>query len=490
MLFNSDVFIFVFLPLTVLGFYGLRAGFAGNVPARLFLLVASLVFYGWWRWSFVPLMVASILFNYGIGAALLGSRSAPARRWILAAGIAANLVTLGYFKYAMFFATNLAALAGVDLAIGTIILPIGISFYTFTQIAFLVDAYQRRVRDRSFIDYALFVTFFPHLIAGPIVHHAEMMPQFAATRRGSAVANNLAIGLTIFAIGLFKKTVIADSIANFATPVFGAANLGDPIGLAAAWQGALAYTLQIYFDFSGYSDMAIGLARLFGIRMPLNFNSPYKATSIAEFWRRWHISLSRFLREYLYYPLGGNRLGTRRRYVNLLIVMLLGGAWHGAGWTFVVWGGLHGLYLAVHQLWQSRPNRPAKPSRGSRLAAQGLTLFAVIVAWVVFRSDSMTAARAILGAMAGLDGIGGREFKPESLALIPVLFALALYAPNTQEIMRRYRPAWERITLPPRALHRVWTWRPTAGWSLVAGVVGAVAITHLWRSSEFLYFQF
>ncbi|MSP81998.1 MAG: MBOAT family protein [Alphaproteobacteria bacterium] len=490
MLFNSDVFIFAFLPLTLAGFYAFREWFPHNTPARLFLLAASLGFYGWWDWSFLPLMIGSIVANFALGRLLLDRADPGPRRWILAGGIAANLAALGWFKYAMFVAANVRALAGIDLAVGTIVLPIGISFYTFTQIAFLADAFQRRVRERNFVDYALFVTFFPHLIAGPIVHHAEMMPQFAATHRRAAIANNLAVGLTIFTLGLFKKVVFADAAARYATPIFALANQGETIGFAAAWQGALAYTVQIYFDFSGYSDMAIGLARLFGIRLPLNFNSPYKSASITEFWRRWHMTLSRFLRDYLYIPLGGNRLGARRRLANVLLVMLLAGAWHGAGWTFVVWGGLHGVYLVVHQIWLRRATVGGPPTFARRLAAQALTFLAVVVAWVMFRAESLDAAMAIFGGMLGLHGAIGEQSRTQGLVVVFGLFVLSLAAPNTQEIMRRYRPAEGRNTIPPRAHRAAFTWRPTVAWSLVIGAIGAVSIANLWRTSPFLYFQF
>ena len=393
---------------------------------------------------------------------------------ILVAGIAANLGLLGYYKYANFFVDNLNALLGNNLILETIILPLAISFFTFQQIAYLVDAYRGETHEYSFLHYALFVTFFPQLIAGPIVHHHEMLPQFARSTIYRLKAEHLAVGLTIFTLGLFKKVVLADGVAVYATPVFNAAEAGTALTFFEAWGGALAYTFQLYFDFSGYSDMAIGLARMFGIRLPLNFNSPYKATSIIDFWRRWHITLSRFLRDYLYIPLGGSRKGEARRLTNLLITMLLGGLWHGAGWTFVLWGGLHGCYLVVNNIW-----RKWRASRGhlhstpvGRFFAWLLTMLAVIVAWVPFRAEGMGAIQIMLSAMFGLQGIslptawnghlGLFETGIKSVGFIfsgafnnslanwnrgiywlASLFSISIFLPNTQQFMYRYRPALE-----------------------------------------------
>ena len=288
-------------------------------------------------------------------------------------------------------------------------LPLGISFFTFQKIAYLVDAYRGEVRAGGFLSFALFVTFFPQLIAGPIVHHSEVIPQFGQKSTYRPNLDNLSMGIGIFVLGLAKKTVLADSIATYATPVFRAAQAGADPTLFEAWGGALAYTFQLYFDFSGYSDMAIGLALMFNIRLPINFNSPYKATNIIDFWRRWHITLSRFLRDYLYIPLGGNRHGVARRYANLMLTMLLGGLWHGAGWTFIVWGGLHGIFLVINHFWHalgvgSATTSGARPgSDGS--AARTITFLAVMVAWVFFRAEDFDAATRILAGMAGLNGV-------------------------------------------------------------------------------------
>src|SRR4029434_10458885 len=306
---------------------------------------------------------------------------------LLVFGLVLNLATLGYFKYANFFVDNLNAVAGLDVVLGKVVLPIGISFFTFQKIAFLVDAYRDRVDRLNFIDYALFVTFFPQLIAGPIVHHSEVIRQFR--ERAAVSMPTIALGVTIFAIGLAKKVILADTAALYASPRFEAVAAGARPDALAAWGAALAYAAQLYFDFSGYSDMAIGAGLLFGIRLPVNFASPYRAESIIDFWHRWHITLSRFLRDYLYVPLGGNRKGRARRYVNLLITMVLGGFWHGAGWTFVIWGSLHTIYLVANHVWRALSGPPGAGSGSSsplecRLG-QAVTFVAVVVAWVFFR---------------------------------------------------------------------------------------------------------
>lgn len=363
MLFSSPEFIYLYLPIVLLGFFWL-AKWSHRIAAT-WLTAASLFFYGWWNPAYLGLLMASIFFNYSMGVVLARESMRPPdsrRRFLLVFGIAANLLLLGYFKYANFFLDSTNAVIGTTWDAGEIILPLGISFFTFTQIAFLVDAWRGLAKEFNFIHYGLFVTYFPHLIAGPVLHHKEMMPQFGQSETYRLQWENIAVGLTIFAIGLFKKIVLADGVAPYASPVFDAAHAGETLTFLEAWGGVLAYTLQLYFDFSGYSDMAIGASRLFGVRLPLNFNSPYQALNIIDFWRRWHMTLSRFLRDYLYFALGGNRHGKSRRYVNLLVTMLLGGLWHGAGWTFVVWGGLHGLYLVINHAWSGVKQRFGLPT--------------------------------------------------------------------------------------------------------------------------------
>jgi D-alanyl-lipoteichoic acid acyltransferase DltB (MBOAT superfamily) len=505
MLFNSPVFIFGFVPIVMVGFFAVsRLGMRWGL---WWLAAASLVFYGWWNPAWVPLLIGSIAFNFTAAKVLAGqapSGTGPnlARdrsRSILIFAIAANLALLGYYKYSAFVVNSVTALVGADLRLAAKELPLGISFFTFTQIAFLVDVYQKRAAEFDPLRYGLFVTYFPHLIAGPILHHREMMPQFARPDIFRFDPSRLADGLAIFVLGLFKKTVLADQFGIYAGPAFGAAG-SHVLTFYEAWSAVLAYTLQIYFDFSGYSDMAIGLAVMIGIELPRNFNSPYKARNIAEFWRRWHMTLSRFLRDYLYIPLGGNRKGRARRYVNLMVTMLLGGLWHGAGWTFVVWGALHGAYLVIHGAWMhivERSGIRANRFFGAPLGALAwlLTFFAVVVGWVFFRSPTIDAALSMLDGMLGrngaalpaqvlafvpklapyVTGVGTVPFLAdgtvmglvEMLCMLALGLVIAVAAPNLYQMPRRWR-YWLLVPCAALSLQRV----------LFAG------------SSEFLYFQF
>lgn len=493
MLFNSYEFLFGFLPAVLLVFFLLGRGTSVVAPIG-FLATASLFFYGWWNPVYVVLLAGSIVFNYAVGRVLLEHRV----KSLLAFGVAGDLLLLGIFKYAAFFTANLNAVGATVLPVPQIVLPLGISFFTFTQIAYLVDVYRGKAREYRFINYVLFVSFFPHLLAGPVLHHAEVMPQFARRETFRFSAENFAVGLTIFAIGLFKKAILADGIAEFSTPVFDAAKNGATLTFLAAWGGVLAYTFQIYFDFSGYSDMAIGLARLFGIVFPANFNSPYKASSIIEFWRRWHMTLSRFLRDYLYIPLGGSRHGPTRRYVNLMVTMLLGGLWHGAGWTFVIWGGLHGLYLVANHAWSAARARwlvgVSVPEGLALWLGRLLTFFAVVVAWVFFRSETLPAAWAFLEGMAGLNGITKGDpywFGGLQLRWLAAMFLIAWGLPNAQQFLYRHRPALE--TYPGEVSQAYWkrlVWQPGAGWALLTATLLVAAVINLTRVSEFLYYQF
>jgi D-alanyl-lipoteichoic acid acyltransferase DltB (MBOAT superfamily) len=455
-----------------------------------------------------------------MGMSIVRARAAGAAaraKRVMAFAIVADLCLLGYFKYANFFLDSMNAVLGTGAHLGQIVLPLGISFFTFTQIAFLVDAWQGKAEEYSLTHYALFVTYFPHLIAGPILHHREMMPQFGLPAAYRPDYDNLSAGLTIFVIGLFKKVIIADGVAAYVAPVFDAPRAGIDLTFLEAWCGALAYTFQLYFDFSGYSDMAVGLSLMFGIRLPINFHSPYKAVNIIEFWRRWHMTLSRFLRDYLYVPLGGNRKGSARRYINLVVTMLLGGLWHGAGWTFVVWGGLHGFYLAVNHAWRALRARLGHDLKRStpwgRAAACLVTFLAVVAGWVVFRADSLETAGAILRAMAGLNGLvvpdvwlarwgsAGEWLARHGVTFgatpalartgvvhwIWILLLVAWLAPNTQQIMAACRPA---LGVPAESATARLQWRPTAvAAAATAGMMLAV-LFNLHRHSEFLYFQF
>lgn len=497
MLFNSYPFILAFLPLSLLIFHGLRR-IGLERASILALTLLSLLFYGWWNAIYLLLLIPLMLVNFAIAVwiAPQEGRRPSFNKPLLIAGLVLNLAVLGYFKYANFFVDNLNTLFGLDLFLAHVVLPLGISFFIFQKIAFLVDAYRGKLDRLDLLDYSLFVTFFPQLIAGPIVHHSEVLPQFR--RHGGVSGQSIAMGVSIFAIGLAKKVLLADNAAVFAAPQFASAAAGAHLDLLSAWSGALSYTAQLYFDFSGYSDMAIGAALLFGIRLPVNFASPYKATSIIDFWRRWHITLSRFLRDYLYVPLGGNRLGSTRRYVNLFTTMLLGGLWHGAGWTFVIWGGLHGLYLAVNHGWRALRSRLgfslSKGSRGEAFLGGLITFLAVVVAWVFFRAPNLSCALDMLKSMAGFYGaaipVQGSVDSRVGLIVAFSLLLITWLAPNTQELTSYVGPdgAYGRGEEP--ATVRRTNWQPSLRWGVAIGCLLALGIMSLSHISEFLYFQF
>lgn len=522
MLFNSFEFLFVFLPLTLAAFT-LTARWFGGVYAIWVLVLASLFFYSWWNPVYLPLLLFSMVFNFYWGR-YLGKRP---DKLMLGIGVFVNLGLIGYFKYAGFIVLNLELATGQDFDFGDVILPLAISFFTFQQIAYLVDSYQGITHEYNFMKYALFVSFFPQLIAGPIVHHKEMLPQFEQDKVFRLRYDNLVIGLSIFAIGLFKKTVVADGMAVYATPVFAAADGGSSLDFFSAWGGALAYTFQLYYDFSGYSDMAIGVARMFGIVLPLNFYSPYKAANISEFWRRWHMTLSRFLRDYLYIALGGNRHGKLRRYANLFTTMLLGGLWHGAGWNFVIWGALHGAYLTLHQVWLTLLGwLGLSHLRRFRLYAAfaWVTTFVfVIFGWVFFRATTFDGATNMLGAMFGANGIalpsaimarlgplesvltslgvtvgqqGGSAFVMTWLWIV-VLLPLTLILPNTQDMFKGAKCSLSDLSFERESA--VWPfvrqalklqWQATPRWAILCAVVLGCGTLTLMQVSEFLYFQF
>jgi alginate O-acetyltransferase complex protein AlgI len=484
MLFNSAQFIFVFLPI-VLSVFFLLGRLREQMLAVMWLVFASLAFYAWDDpYRLLPLIVASIAFNFFIGRMLLVRQN----RVLLAIGVCGDLLLLGYFKYAGFFVEALSGVIGIALQRPNIDLPIGISFFTFTQIAFLVDAYRSEAREYEPFNYTLFVSFFPHLVAGPIYHHKEIMPQFHLQENFRFDISNFGFGLTWFGLGLAKKMLFADVVAQYATPIFNAAAAGKPIGLVDSWIGVCSFGLQLYYDFSGYSDMAIGLALMIGVRLPLNFDSPYKALSLIDFWRRWHMTLSRFLRDYLYIPLGGNRKGPRRRYINLLVTMLLGGLWHGAAWTFVIWGAIHGLGLVVNHAWN-------KVAGSYRLElpnpiAWALTLGFVMLAWVPFRAENLYVAFTIWKSMFGFNGLVPAEsvlaaqFTTATLCVAGLL-ALALFAPNTQQLL-----SYPRVIIP--AFRQPIRFIPSLRWAMAAGIVFGLAVSFIitQRPTEFLYFRF
>ena len=482
MLFNSLPYILGFLPLTLAGWFAL----AGLNPraGRLWLAGASLVFYGWWDWRYLGLLVGSAAFNYGASRAIAAAPTIPRRQALLTGAITVDLALLGWFKYADFFRASLAALAGTHWAPLGVALPLGISFFTFTQIAFLVDTSAGKVREADPVDYLLFVTFFPHLLAGPVLHHAEMMPQFADPRTTRPRAEMISTGLTLFLVGLIKKVVLADGIAPVASLVFDATAAGGQPGMAEAWAAALADSFELYFDFSGYTDMALGAARLFGIVLPTNFASPYQAASPIEFWRRWHMTLSRFLRDYLYIPLGGNRLGPARRYLNLFLTMLLGGLWHGAAWTFVAWGAFHGLLLMANHGWRALAERGGfvalTRTAPARLIGWALTFLAVAMGWVLFRADGFGTAARMFASLAGHGG-SFAAFLPGADVWIELagLGAIAFLGPNSQSL----------VLGGPEA--RRWpAWRPSPGWALLLALGFALALGQMSDVSPFLYYRF
>ncbi len=520
MLFSSYYFIFIFLPIAIIGFL-LLSKFQQRSLVTAWLILISLAFYFIWSPQLLLLLLASVGVNWLIGEGLArqrkalpdGEKMAAAVKLLVILGISGNLGFLGYFKYVNFFIDTVNHLGLSLSSINGLVLPLGISFYTFEQISYLVGIARGKGQHYSFPRFLLFVTFFPHLIAGPILNADELIPQFRPLNYRLDF-RNLALGFTVFAVGLFKKTALADSVAGYATPVFVAADGGELISFFVAWQAAIAYTLQLYFDFSGYSDMAIGVAKMVNIKLPMNFFSPYKAVSISDFWRRWHISLGRFLRDYLYIPLGGSRKGEMRRYANLLITMLLGGLWHGANWTFICWGGLHGLYLCLdhgYKKWLAQRGLIFAAGYHYWLARM-LTFLAVIISWVVFRSTTLSGAGRILTGMFGGSGfimpeafahkLGflsrfGVKFGPlnyygdfKGIVIVMLVLSFALFLPNLYQFMIRepialdvydnllgQRPAW-------------YAWRPTFGYAFLTVIIFVVALSFGDQVSEFLYFQF
>jgi len=483
MLFNSYEFIFIFLPISFLiYFYLLHKRLI--IGAKGFLVFASLFFYSWWNIIYLPLILSSMLFNYIIGKGLNDNLTIKiSKKTLLYFGIAANLSLLGYFKYADFFIENINYFSQSHMPTLELALPLAISFFTFQQIAYLIDSYRQETAEYDFLNYALFVTFFPQLIAGPIVHHKEMMPQFSSKYNLTKNYRNIALGLFIFSIGLFKKVIIADKFAIWASNGFAS----DTLTLVEGWVTSLSYTFQLYFDFSGYTDMAIGIALLFNIKLPINFNSPYKAKDIQDFWRRWHITLSRFLRDYIYIPLGGNRISSFRTYSNLMATFILGGLWHGAGWTFVFWGLLHGLALAIHRAWKNIGFKM------NTFLAWFLTFNFINISWIFFRAETWQDAIKVLKAMFGFSGIEfsskyieklsflteyGVDFGKwlhnidgnKSVTWIIIGFIILLFAKNSIELKENFKP---------NKYYFAFTF-----------IIFVYTISKINKVSEFLYFNF
>ncbi|WNB77499.1 MBOAT family O-acyltransferase [Methylomonas koyamae] len=512
MLFNSFGFLFFFLPIVLAGFFWIAK--RSELFAAAWLAAASLFFYAWWDYRYLPLLLISIVINYCVGLQIAESASEWKKRWLIG-GVVFDLSLLAYYKYAGFFTSIVTEFSNLALDFKDVILPIGISFFTFTQIAYLVDTCQGKVKEYRFIHYLLFVTYFPHLIAGPVLHHKEMMPQFADSNNYKPSFENFSVGAFVFIIGLVKKVLIADNLAPYANDLFSSSAAPS---FLMAWGGVLAYAFQIYFDFSGYSDMAIGLSRLFGVKLPLNFNSPYKSENIVEFWRRWHMTLSRFLRDYLYIALGGNRYGLFRRYTNLMVTMLLGGLWHGAGWNYLIWGGLHGIYLIVNHAWQAAANRSDFSPTGKvwKLASSIITFLAVCFAWVFFRAVDLNSAEQIIFGLVGKFGIGipnaiaahlgasavllenfgvkfflggGTRFVETWLWVAGAAF-IAFFLPNTQQMARGFFPALDFVQNENLNSSINIVWKPNRSWALVLSVFAVFCLLSLNKPSDFLYFQF
>jgi D-alanyl-lipoteichoic acid acyltransferase DltB (MBOAT superfamily) len=526
MLFNSFVFIFLFLPISLVGYYAISRH--NTRAAAAWLVLASFVFYGWWNALFVILLVASILGNYFIGVLLRAHEQQPrTQTLILTAGIAVNLLVLFYYKYLGFLAGLLAQIGlDVHLNTGGILLPLGISFFTFTQIGYLVDCKSGIAREGRLLDYALFVTFFPHLIAGPILHHREMMPQFANKATYQFHSENLAVGLTIFIIGLAKKVLIADPLAPITN--LGFAN-AEHLGFVASWTTALAYSMQLYFDFSGYSDMAIGLARMFGIRFPMNFNSPYKARNIIDFWQRWHMTLTRYLTLFLYNPISlavtRRRLAAGKPVANkgaatatgflhmiafpTLFTMSLAGIWHGAGVNYFIFGALHGIYLTINHAWRvfkprlRQKGHSAAPGWPAIVASILVTYLAVLIAQVFFRAHAFQDAIDLLSGMVGMHGFADiapsltdaraafrlqfEILNPQNWIMLLFCFIIVFCAPNSAEMLAAYNPTLEPIR---RISLRSLQWKPTATWAVSVGIMAAASVLLIFGTTEFLYFQF
>lgn len=501
MVFSSLEFIYLFLPPVLIGFAILRA-LKLETAVIWWLIMASLGFYAWWSVPYLCLLLGSVLFNYGLHLLIQKYH----RKALFVLGVAVNLSLLGLFKYADFLIENFNVVTGADAGSLGLILPLAISFYTFQQISFLRDSLRGELVDFDFKKYLLFVTFFPQLIAGPIVMQKDTIPQFRLSVLQNRAALNFVLGTTLFLIGLFKKIVFADGLAPYANAAFSVVDAGQTLSADFAWMGALAYTFQIYFDFSGYCDMALGLALMFGIRLPINFNSPYRSLSIVEFWRRWHITLSRFLRDYIYIPLGGNRSGRFGARGNLMITMLLGGLWHGAGWNFIIWGGLHGGYLITNHFWSGSAARAflvnSLPKTAYTLLAWALTMSCVVIAWVFFRAETFDGGISMLGSMLLINESATSAMPALILqnttwliTAIICLFCVVTLFPNSLEITRNYRP----VLMAHKEVARIGKgrlalrWRPNLIWGacfLMIGTGGIIQIYRLNGLTEFIYFNF
>lgn len=481
MLFNSFEF-FLFLPIVLLVYFALNKKEYVQT-AKIWLILSSLFYYSFWKVIYLPLIIVSIVFNYQLGKLIRPNANNFTKKLVLTVGLLFNVSLLAYFKYTDFFIENVNLFLRSNFNLLHLTLPLAISFFTFQQIAYLVDSYKGKTSEYDFLNYALFVSFFPQLIAGPIVHHKEMMPQFSTIKNKFINYSNVAKGFFLFSLGLFKKVIIADTFAVWASNGYAHSEM---IAFFDAWITSLSYSMQLYFDFSGYTDMAIGIALMFNVALPINFNSPYKALSVQDFWRRWHITLSRFLRDYIYIPLGGNRLGEWRVYRNLLITFLIGGIWHGAGWTFIVWGALHGLALVAHRIW-SRAGMKL-----NKYLAWFITFNFVNIAWVFFRATDFNNAINVLKGLLGFNGIVWPDFMRSFLPIkgnhsfgvwlertdgnfqtvywLVAVMGIVFMAKNSMQLTEKFKT---------NSITAIWT-----------GAMFAIVIFNMNKISEFLYFNF
>jgi alginate O-acetyltransferase complex protein AlgI len=518
MTFNSYAFLLAFLPVVVAGYYLLTRVFESQTPALAWLLAASVVFYGTFGGSYVLILAASILLNFlfawGMSRFPAGSRS---RQLVLTGGIAANLLALATYKYTGFFADNVNALLGTHLTALSVIYPVGLSFYTFIQIGFLIDAYVGRVKRLTFLRFALFGTFFPYVTAGPIVRQSEILDQLDTPVRDRTGSTQVVVGLTMFAMGLFKKAVLADSMAPYVNTLFAAAAGHTAIGIANAWMGAVGYTLQLYFDFSGYTDMAIGLGYMLGLRLPLNFNSPLKATSVVDFWRRWHMTMTRFFTDYLYTPLAMSmmRRAARRRYsepvrvlavlcLPIVVTFVMVGLWHGAGWGFIIWGVVQGVGLALNLAWREAQPKLGLP-RIPSLVGWTATMVLLVVSLVFFRAGSVSDAWYVLrsmvgagqGAAPGVAQFYGTATVFGALTVVPALIWVAilagsalLFPSNTQQILGQQKVALPTMFSPESTPWTRLVWRPNLRWAAAMAAVGVFGLGFVGGPSPFLYYHF
>lgn len=485
MLFNSFIFMFVFLPICLAIYFFLNKRRLTEL-SKVFLVLASLFFYGWWNFSYLPLILISMVVNYSFGNQISRLKDQPkTKKIVFIFGVLLNLTLLGYFKYADFFISNINAIFLSNIHLLRLALPLAISFFTFQQIAYLADSYRGETKEYDFFNYALFVSFFPQLIAGPIVHHGEMMPQFQSLKNKIFNHKNFSYGIFFISVGLLKKVIVADRFASWANSGF---DYSTSLNLVESWFTSLSYTMQIYYDFSGYCDMAIGIALMFNVKLPINFNSPYKASNIQEFWRRWHITLSRFLKDYLYFPLGGSRTSEFKTCRNLLITFIIGGIWHGAGWTFVIWGLLHGSALVIHRLFKKTK------IRFNKLFAWFITFNFINITWVFFRATDFDQATKVLKSMFGMSNVVlydkfepylgwlnqyGVKFqevfintnlqdKTVNLVLFAIIACVSL--PNSQQIS-------EKMTYNKKM-------------AVLLAFLFTISIMHFYRVSDFIYFNF